>query len=223
MRLVASGSLSPRFKRAIGGGGVVAVALSALISIPSRAAQYRSGLTSMRVDYSAEAEKAGVSDAVVFVRESWGARLVARLWALGVSRTATATLYAGVDACVLEHAVPLLEQGNVRGVALEDSLRRLLGDSSRVRASVVSPDTTERMLPGLVYDATCSARVAEDRDGYALYPPFLLDRSSGNIYARDLLDADTVLMNRFPGRRVFRVSRDGVDGSAPLRWHELVR
>jgi hypothetical protein len=223
VRLAAVSSAPSRVRMAFAGAGVAAVVLSVGIAIPVRVSQYRSGLTSMRVDYAKEAEAAGVSNALVFVQESWGARLVARLWALGVSRTATASLYAGVDACVLEHAITALEQGGVAGAVAEDSLRPLLVNASKVRASDVSPDTTERMLPGSVYDAKCSAQVLEDREGYALYPPFLLDRTSGNTYVRDLLAADSVLIDRTPGRPLYRVRRDGVDGGSRLVWSKITR
>jgi hypothetical protein len=223
LRIAAQPNVPRRVRNAIAGAGIAAVALSVGIAIPVRVAQYRSGLTSMRADYAAEAAAAGVSNALVFVRESWGAQLVARLWALGVSRTATASLYAGVDACVLEHSITALERGGVLGTRAEDSLRPLLVTASRVRASNVSPDTTERMLPGSVYDAECSTRVMEDREGYALYPPFLLDRKSGNTYVRDLLAKDSVLIDRNPARRLYRVRRDGVDGESRLVWTEITR
>ncbi|MDA1081945.1 MAG: hypothetical protein O2973_09765 [Gemmatimonadetes bacterium] len=200
-----------------------AVILTYAIGVPVRISQYRSGLTSMRTDYGAEAAAAGATNALVFVRESWGAQLIARLWALGVSRSATAALYRNIDACSLEHGIADAERRGERGGVVETRLRPLMRDSTSLRASTVSPDTTERMLPGSVYDSICSARVSEDRDGYALFPPFLLDRTSGNVYARDFHERDSKLINRFPERRVFVVRRDGVDGTAPLRWIPIER
>ena len=213
-----------RFTLRAGVAGALGTALllTAFVSLPSRSAQYRAGLVSMRQDYSAEASRAGVDNAIVFVRESWGAQLVARLWALDVSRSATAALYANVDACVLEHAIGRAEQADVRGATAEQSFRSLLRDSLHVRASTVSPDTTERMLPGMRYDALCSARVGADREGYALYPPLLLERESGNTYVRDFQERDTVILRRYPGRRAFLLRRDGVDGTAPLHWIPMI-
>jgi hypothetical protein len=140
------------------------------------------------------------------------------MWELGISREAVATLYSKVDACALEHEVSSLEGRAVRGADAESSLRKLLADSARVRASNVSPDTTERMLPGAVYDATCTDRVRTDQAGYALYPPFLLDDVSGNLYVRDLGPRDSTIMRRHAGRPAFLVTRDGIDGDAPLIW-----
>ncbi len=210
-------------RASVGGALFAAFVLTTAIGIPARITQYRSGLVSMRADYAAEASRAGATGALVFVRESWGAQIVARMWALGVSRAATATLYSGVDACELEHGVSGAEQAGLPGEAVEDMLRPLLVNSRFVQASTVSPDSTERMRPGAVYDSTCSARVVEDREGYALFPPFLLDRTSRNIYARSIPGRDSILMLRHPNRQAFLVRRDGVDGTAPLRWIPLER
>lgn len=211
----------PRVQAGVVGSVGAGIVMTALISLPARTAQYRAGLTSMRQDYSAEAARAGVSNALVFVRESWGAQLVARLWALDVSRSATAALYANVDACVLEQAIGRAERESLRGASAEGGFRSLIKDSARLRPSSVSPDSTERMLPGTRYDALCSARVAADREGYALFPPLLLEQSSGNTYVRDFQERDTVLIRRTPGRQAYLLRRDGVDGAAPLRWIPL--
>ena len=220
-RRIGEPSMSRSIRAGFVGAAVSAFALTVLVALPVRIAQYRSGLSSMRTDYGAAALQAGVSNSLVFVRESWGAQLIARLWAIGVSRPATATLYSRVDACVLEHAVTSLEQRNITGVNAEAALQPLLRDSALVRASNVSPDTTERMLPGATYDSACTARVLSDRDGYVLYPPLLLDRTSGNTYVRDFQARDTILARRFADRPHFLLTRNGVDGTASLIWTRL--
>lgn len=221
VRAIAAQTRSERGRGALVGAALAGIVLVATIGFPSRSAQYRSGLVSMRSDYSREAERAGAKNALVFVRESWGAQLVARAWERGVSRPVTAGLYSMTDACVLEHALSRLELENVEGREAELALAPLVGDSSRLQASTVSPDTTERMLPGSIYDAACTRHVTEDQAGYALYPPFLLDDRSGNVYARDLGARNSELISRFPERQVFLVRRTGVDGSSPLAWDRL--
>lgn len=222
-RQVARSDIPPKVRAGIGGAAIAGLILAGLLGVPVRGAQYSAGLTSMRTDYGAEAARAGVTNSLVFVRESWGSQLIARLWALGVSRSATAALYSRVDACALEHAISNAERSSMRGAAVEVALRGLMKDSSFVVASSVSPDTTERMVPGAVYDAACSERVLADREGYALFPPFLLDQTSGNIYARDFQIRDSVLLRRYPSRRTTKARRDGVDGTSPLVWTHLER
>ena len=200
-------------------GGV----LSATISIPVRIAQYRQGLTSMRVNYAHEARQAGVHDALVFVRESWGAQIITGLWAHGVTRSAAAALYHDVDACVLDQALRELERYHIDGAAAERRLAPLRRDSAWVRSSPLSPDSTEKILPGTKYDGVCVARINEDRAGYALLAPVLLERESGNVYARDLHARDSLLLAENPNRPVYLFRRKGTEDGAPFEWLPLKR
>ncbi|HVT39722.1 MAG TPA: hypothetical protein VHE78_11795 [Gemmatimonadaceae bacterium] len=203
---------------------VVTGAVMALVaSVPVRVTQYRGGLTSMRIDYTAEAAHAQASDALVFVRESWGAQLVTRLWARGVSRSAAAALYHGVDACALDGALRVLERDGVHDAMAESRLAPLLSDSSAVRPSPFSPDSTEKVLPGAAYDEVCVARINEDRAGYTHLAPLQLERGSNNVYARDLQAHDSLLLTEYPSRRVYLLRRKRADPDAPLEWIPLRR
>lgn len=223
----------PRLVRERFGVGMVSVATNAglvsgfamavVFALPVRVAQYRGGLSSMRDDYGALASAVGARNALVFVRESWGAELMARLWALDLSRSAAAALYHDVDACTLDRAIRVLEHSGTRGVVAERVLAPLRADSSVVTGSPFSPDSTERFLRGAQYDATCVARLNEDRAGYALLHPVLLDRRSGNVYARDLGARDTLLMAQYPGRSVYLMRRRLAEAGGALEWLPMSR
>lgn len=202
---------------------VTGMALAAAISLPLRVGQYRSGLTSMRVNYTDEANRARVRDALVFVRESWGAQLVTRLWERGVSRSATAALYHDVDACVLDKALRDIERESIRGLDAERRLAPLRRDSTLVRSSPFSPDSTERILPGANYDQVCITRLNEDRAGYTHLAPLLLERSSGNTYARDLHARDSLLVAEHPSASVYLLRRKGTEADATFEWLPLKR
>ncbi len=199
-----------------------------VFNLPVRIASYRAGLTSMRVDYARLAERSDVHDALVFVRESWGAQLVARLWALGVSRPMTESVYRGTDSCNLEQEVSGLERDGVRGARAEQRLAVLLAnDSAFVAKSTLSPDFTERVRPGVRYAATCLRRIEEDRAGIVHYVPLRLITTGGNIYARDLHARDSLLLAEYPDRHVYLLTRAGTRGNdlpvfLPLRRDSLV-
>jgi hypothetical protein len=195
-----------------------------LFNLPVRIASYRAGLTSMRVDYARSAEQAGVRNALVFVRESWGAQLVARLWALGVSRTRTEAIYRGVDACNLEREISSLERDGVRGPAAEARLAVLLAsDSSLVVNSTLTPDFTERMRAGVQYAPVCLQRIADDRAGFLHLAPLRLVTTGTNVYARDLQAHDSLLLAQFPERRVYLLRRAGTQADDPLEYLLLNR
>ena len=200
-----------------------AAAIATISLVPQRARQYAAGLTTMRWDADAAAHEAGVNGGLVFVRESWGSQLVARLWALGLTRAQTERLYARVDACLLEQGVTRLEQQGVRGQAAADAFAPLMRDSLRVVPSTLSPDASERVLPGSRYTPRCLRRIADDRRGFTLLTPLFLAGSDGTVYARDLHERDTLLLAAHPGREVWLLRpADSSSGAVP-RFERLDR
>ncbi len=202
-------------------GGLTALLIALAQSIPVRAGQYRQGLLAMRWDADSAAAASGVRDALVLVRESWGAQLVARLWALGVPRSTTERIYLNTDACRLEQAIGALEERGVHGEAAVAALRPLLRDSARTIGSPFSPDTTERLLPGTRYSPRCLTRIAEDRAGFTLFPPLLLAHGGRNVYARDLHERDSLLVRAFPGRPIYLLRPATARVGEPPRFYRV--
>jgi hypothetical protein len=196
---------------------LAAAATIATVSlVPQRARQYTAGLTTMRWDADAAARDAGVHRGLVFVRESWGSQLVARLWARGLTRAQTERLYARVDACLLEQGLERLERQGVRGQAAADAFAPLMRDSLRLVPSTLSPDASERVLPGARYTPRCLQRIADDRRGFTLLTPLMLAGSDGTLYARDLHERDTLLLAAHPDREVWLLRpADSVSGAVP--------
>ncbi|HZO18686.1 MAG TPA: hypothetical protein VFB46_06860, partial [Gemmatimonadaceae bacterium] len=162
------------------------------------------------------ARDAGVRRGLVFVRESWGSQLVARLWALGLTRAQTERLYSRVDACLLEQGLDRLERQGVRGQAAADAFAPLMRDSLRVIPSTLSPDVSERVLPGARYTPRCLQRIADDRRGFTLLTPLMLAGADSTVYARDLHERDTLLLAEHPDRDVWLLRpRDSTSGSPP--------
>ncbi|MBI1808358.1 MAG: hypothetical protein HYR75_00550 [Gemmatimonadetes bacterium] len=199
------------------------IVMASAFSLPIRVAQYHGGLQSMRTDYASAAKTAGVRDALVFVRESWGAQLIARMWGVGVSRAASEAFYAKVDACALDEEIDRIEREDVRGAAAEARLRPLLRDSAQVRGTQLSPDSTEKYRPGAPYDAVCVERINEDRAGYMHYAPLLLENANDNVYGRDLHGRDSLLLAEYPGRPVYLLRHHGTNVESPLEWIPLRR
>ena len=197
-------------------GAAYACVSIALVRVP----QYRNGMTSMRTDIESASRAAGVTDALVLVKESWGAQLVVRLWGRGISRSDTEVLYRTADACKLELTLTALEHEGVVGPAALGRLTALQADSAHLVKSDRSPDYTERMLPGFAYPPECEARIAEDRAGFSHLAPLRLARD-GNVYARWLPGREAEIAAHYPGRAVYRLGRAGSGVEAPLVWTRL--
>ncbi|HET7025268.1 MAG TPA: hypothetical protein VFI39_08710 [Gemmatimonadales bacterium] len=209
--------------RGVAYGLGVAVVMGLGVGVPQRASQYRNGLVTMRWDADRAADSSGVHGALVFVRESWGAELIARLWALGVARPDAEQFYRRIDACRLDGTLTELERTGVRDSAAARALRPLLADSLLLRGSPVSPDTTEQFLPPGRYTRECVDRINEDRTGFTLFPPLLLARGGENLYVRDLAGRDTLLLAEYPSRPVFLLKPGSARIGAEPRFYPASR
>lgn len=199
--------------------GVASVPVTLLWSIPPRVTSYRSELITPRWDADSAAAREGIVRGLVFVRESWGAQLIARMWGLGVSRADAEFLYHRVDACRLDAALDGLEGTELRGSAATDRLRPLASDSAQLEPSPFSPDRSERFLPGQVYGDRCRRRIAEDNAGFTLHAPLILAGRPGNtLYARDLHGRDSLLLQGHPGRPLWSLT---ADANGVPRFHRI--
>jgi hypothetical protein len=200
---------------------VVTALMAVAMNVPLRLKQYRAGLLPMRVDAVEVARTAQVSNALIFVRESWGAQLLARLWALGVPRSEAELLYQNVDACYLEHAITAAEHSHAS--TSYQTFAPLLLDSARLVPTTLSPDATERMLPGARYSPQCQARLIGDQTGFTLLAPILARNWGSNVYARDLHERDSLLLGDHPDRPVYLLRSAGPESGAPLELIPLRR
>ena len=201
----------------------VALAISVLIGfgtgLPARARLYTQNLASSR--HRLAADSLGDRSALVFVRESWGSQVLARLWGRQVERPAAELLYRSVDTCVLDSAVTVLEQQDVVGSEARVALWPLLRDSMKVLPSTLSPDETERVLPGSAYPPRCAAQIAADHEGLALYPPLLAEQRGHILFARDLGERNALLAKYYPDRAAYLLLAP-LSGESTYRLRSLV-
>jgi hypothetical protein len=200
-----------------------AIALGLTTVVTIRAREYRNGMLSPRWPAEREARAAGVRGALIFVRESWGSQVFARLWAAGVSRADAQRIYQRVDTCVLDSVLSALDREGIRGPEATSRILPLLADSSRVTRTSISPDPTERVTRGRRYSEYCIGRVRENWTGFTVYPHLLLAGTDDNVYARDLQARDTLLLAAMPDRPVFLLKPAGVAVGAPPSFIPLSR
>jgi hypothetical protein len=197
--------------RATAFGLAVSAVIAAVADIPLRAHEYRNNFQTERWATPEIAAQSGVHDALVFVREGWEEQLVARLWALGVSRPHVETLYRAVDVCRLDSATTALEsvaQSGPPGAAVTDpypQLAPLLADSARVEGRRLGPGANAHIEAGYVYSPHCLRRVEETAAGITPLAPLLAvgGPSDRNIYARDLHARDSLLLAAYPNRAIY--------------------
>ena len=163
----------------------LAVAGTVASGLPARLGVTSALMPGMRFDADGAAAAGGIHDAVIFVRESWGSQLLARMWALGISKPDAERYYRNIDGCQLDGALAQAERAD-RTIPVAAMFAPLMADSAKLIRSPVSPDSSERVLKGTRYDLRCVARINEDRLGTTILAPYLLSRRSDLWFGRDL-------------------------------------
>lgn len=197
-------------------------------SARARASLYREQRTKLKTDVAAQVERAGLTNALVFVNEGWRGRLLARLRVLGASAFRAEQIVNTTDACALGDAL----DGADRVPALPASerldlvVRRARGAGPARLVTGVQADQAVAIIPGSTPSAACFAEFQRDSAGVMPYPPFLplhrLDaegRIAGDvIFARDLGPRNALLRARFGERAWYRYrpARSAADTTNPF-------
>jgi hypothetical protein len=205
------------YRTTVYAAGIAAV-LAVAVNIPIQWRRYSAGFVPERFDADAAAERAGVRDALVLVREEWAVQLLTRMRALGVP-PAQLTLIYDIDTCVLEGVVDSLERNGARGKRAE---MRLLAvrDSSRAAKSSAARGVSQPLPADTALLDRCRRRQSDNTRGTALFLPMLAARGP-NVYARDLHGRDSLLVKQYPERAVYLLAPVNADAGAAWRFYPV--
>jgi len=188
--------------------------------VPARFRAYRTGLASLKLHPERELAAAGVTRALVLVPESWGARIVTRLWTLGVNPGLAERAYRSLDACDLHQFGEAARTSGMPASAVTDSLQRMYAAVVEPAPLVAGwPDPTLRLRPGRVLPPECLREMQRDQQGVALYSSLgwrnPIGLADGVVFARDRFDENPVLLEQYPGWDVLRWGPPYGDPEAP--------
>lgn len=177
--------------------------------LPTRVEIYRAGLVSMKLHPERQLAARGVQQALVLVPESWGARVGAGLWAIGVPPGAVERAYRRMDTCDLHRFLVAARSRGIGGRAAARQLEHLVATAPPAPPKVEGwPDPTLRLRRNRALPAECRRELERDRQGFTLYGslawrnPIGLDH--GIVFARDLFERNAALLVRYPGWDVWR-------------------
>jgi hypothetical protein len=198
------------------------------VYFPQSAGRFAGRMLERKLHPELEAERAGIGDALVFVKVGWGSRLIPRLWAWGISASETERTYRAVDGCRL--------QSSLDGA---DSVVAAGGDSSSARADLalqlrawrdmdlpvvrdVLPDASVRVDTSAALPERCHREVLQDEAGFTVYGTLIWRNdpwlTKGTVYARDFgPERNSRLQAHYPGRRSYRYGPlSGEPGAQPV-------
>jgi len=216
--VLADRDVPPWWRQGVVTAGVTALVMGSTMLWPIRAAQYANGMLSMKLGADEALAAADVPPgAIVLVRESWGAQMMARMWGIGLSRVESEAFYRSVDACRIEEVLTSAERAQQTAGAVRVALETAQADSAALLALTVSTDTTARFDPRRPYTATCISRLREDRAGFSTHTPRLLSRRRDISFLRDLHGRNAVVLDTAGNRPVYLLTQaTGVGGAIHL-------
>ncbi len=178
--------------------------------VPERVGSIAGQLQSRKLHPENEARRAGIDQALVFVKVGWGSRLMARLWAWGISASEAEQSYRVVDGCRLQSALDEADSLAAAGgdsLAIQASLAKKLQEFRILELPVARDllaDRTVRVDTTRVLAEACREQILRDAAGFTVYgtlvwrnDPWLRE---GIIFARDFgPERNQRLMQRYPG------------------------
>jgi hypothetical protein len=180
-------------------------------SVPGRLVAQRDQRTKLKTDVVAQAAEAGLTNALVFVREPWRGRLLARLRGLGVRQFDAEQVVDATDACALQMALD--EADATAGEDLAARRARVVARArsagvATIQAGVIAESRVARARGG-PDSPRCRDEAAADTLGTMPYAVFLREQTVGRdgrlagdvVWARDLGPRDTLLRSEFGSRR----------------------
>lgn len=177
--------------------------------LPRRFEVYRTGLPSLKYHPERSLAERGVRQALVLVPESWGARIITDLWALGAPPGVVERVYRRLDACDLHLFARQARAEALAPAGVIDSLERRYAAAAAAAPLVAgSRDPTLRLWPGRALDPRCAVQLEHDRGGFTLYGSLAwrnpVGLRTGIVFARDRYARNRQLFAEYPGWEVWR-------------------
>ncbi len=189
-------------------------AVGLTVNFPQSAGLFAGRMLERKLHPEVEVERAGIGDALVFVKVGWGSRLIPRLWAWGIPASETERTYRAVDGCRLQLALDRADSLLVVGV---DSTTARTALTSQLRAwrdaglpvvRDVLPDQSVRVDTSAALPERCYREVRRDEAGFTVYGTLIWRNdpwlTRGTLYARDFgPERNGVLQAQYSGRRSY--------------------
>jgi len=184
--------------------------------MPQRFRVYATSLKSVKRDLAAEARDAGITEGLIFIKVSWGNRLISRARNAGASASIAERVYRSSDHCELELVVSAMETRGWELERFERELVAIIRPEDETQVVRLNDDPTLRLVPNQPLAEACVREIVYDRDGldempnppsYTNFSPQLVanDPSLDGplVFARDLRGLNERLRAEYPGRTAY--------------------
>lgn len=182
------------------------------IGLPHRLILYSEGLMSMKIDLSEMLEEKEIDKALVFVKVSWGNRVISELRGMGINSGLTERAYRKVGLCELDYWLRLRKGTGRTLEELQSELQIVIDGSKPMPKYPINNDPTSKFRIPIQLSESCIDEVMYDQMDYTLYSPhFIVNDPSfaGDIIvARDLREENKILMDRHSNHPVYYMAEN---------------
>lgn len=178
------------------------------IGIPQRFTIDATSMHTMKRSIRAEAAATKIKEGLIFVKVSWGNRLLARMRNIGLSASLVENSYRFIDHCLLEELVSSKSDSLPE---LEAELHKLLDPRMKLlpkaQTHTLNRDTTLKLRPNFTLTPRCRNELRYDQTPYTIYLSALNENSPllrGNyVVARDLREQNELLRKHYPEKPAY--------------------
>lgn len=182
--------------------GIYAIAFS----IPQRLEIYRTSLNSLKVDLKEKAKEAGIHSGLIFVKSSWGVRLMSEMRGRGLSASDTQKAYSFLDHCLLHLTTKDAINNELDATEFSEIVNNFHKTQQRAVTTKINFDPSLKLTRGLRPEPECIDELQYDlkngEQNYTTYEPHMRANTPNldgpYIFAKDLRSRNKELMAHYP-------------------------
>jgi hypothetical protein len=180
-------------------------------SFPERLNIYASSFASIKKDILSEAKSKGISSGIIFIKSSWGVRIISELRGKGVSASLTQKAYSNVDHCELYELLKNYEKENLSLDILKKNIEIKIAEKQNILITKINFDPSLKLDPKKILSTSCKEElkydVKDDKQDFTVYEPHMRankpDFSGNFIVAKDLRDKNKLLLEQYPNFKAY--------------------
>jgi hypothetical protein len=177
------------------------------IGLPVRAKVYATSFFSMKKSLKEDLNAQGIEKALVFIKVSFGTRIIASLRELQVSASLTEKAYRTIDHCLLGEEIKKYRSLGYKGPQIEKNLEDLMAEKQILTKIALNGDPSLRLRSPDKIPPACQEEINYDLKGYTIYEPHLLENNINFtpplVVARDMREENSVLAKLYPEIREY--------------------
>lgn len=165
-------------------------------SLFTRFNAWHSGQSNMKIDLPSLLSKENIKEGIIFIKTSFGERLISKLQGSNLSASEIETIYNTSDHCSLNRAI---KENNLKNVSTNFIKANTL--NCKDCELVKNGDPSLRLPANLELDSECLEEIKYDQSVYTTYAPYFkfndINFSNNLLIARDLREQNKELIHKF--------------------------